>query len=84
MISLDVALGPGDDRFFGTPPSGNILPGHESIEQSGHSNGVWQPPAQGWDVPESIQSASLGNSYDGNMEGGIYWLWDMTWNAADR
>jgi hypothetical protein len=82
-VSL-IALGPGDDRFSGLPPGGEFPRSHESVQQNEHTNGMWQTSVQDWDVTGNVQNTGIDNLYNENMDGGLYWLWDMTWNEVDR
>ncbi|OOQ81968.1 C6 transcription factor [Penicillium brasilianum] len=84
LASLRHALGPGDDRLSAISHGGDFPRAHETVNQSGHPIGMWQPPAQDWNVAENVQTAGVNNFYDENMEGGLYWLWDMTWNGLNR
>lgn len=45
---------------------------------------MWQPTAQDWNVTGNVQNTGIDNLYNENMDGGLYWLWDMTWSELDR
>ena len=77
-------MGPGDDRLFGNPTNGEAPPGHELVANNEDPSGLWQAPAQDWNMSENILGAGDENFFDGNMDGGLYWLWDMTWTGSDR
>jgi len=45
--------------------------------------GVWQMPAEyGWNGT-GISPRGVEDSYR-DIESGLYWLWDMTWNGTGR
>lgn len=76
-----IALGPGDGFSFGTLAGGDVPRYYEAVEQSGPARGMLQVQTQGWDASESTQNTVGSNFYGENLEGGLYWLWDMTWNG---
>jgi hypothetical protein len=45
---------------------------------------MWRPSAQDWGVTGNVQNTGIDNLYHENMDGGLYWLWDMTWNEVER
>lgn len=76
-----IALGPGDGLSFATFQGGDAPRNHEIIEQVRQPRGMSQLHTQEWEVSASAQTP-VGNTFYGeNVDGGLYWLWDMTWNG---
>jgi hypothetical protein len=75
-------MGPGD--FSSSIPTGaDNLPSHELAEPNLQSNGTWQLASEDWNMPGFSRSVAE-DTYQDSVEGGLYWLWDMTWNGDER
>ncbi|KAJ5431381.1 Transcription factor [Penicillium cf. griseofulvum] len=46
-----------------------------------HTGGVWQPAEYDWSM-SGLSREPVENNHQDNVEGGLYWLWDMTWNGV--
>jgi hypothetical protein len=74
------ALGPGD-RSAGIHVGDNLQP-REFVEPGIPAHEVWQLPAEyDWNMP-SLSREPVENDHQDSVEGGLYWLWDMTWNGV--
>jgi hypothetical protein len=77
-----LALGPGD--FSASIPTGaDNLPHHEFAGSYSQSHGSWQLPSDDWSMP-GFSRGAVEDTYQDSIEGGLYWLWDMTWNGDER
>lgn len=76
-------MAPGDDQLLGNLPGGEAPSGQEHVANNGDPNSSWEVPSQAWNMPGNVHSAGAENFFDGNMDGGLYWLWDMTWTGAE-
>lgn len=65
-----------NDRSFNTPVQHCVSP-----EQNVQPN-VWQVPAEYEWNGASISPRVMEDSYHRDVESGLYWLWDMTWNGV--
>ncbi|QKX52984.1 uncharacterized protein TRUGW13939_00055 [Talaromyces rugulosus] len=75
-------LGPGNDGQSSIPTEGPERRGFSEQGMQPHSN---------YQLPAEYDSSMYGGSQDGvhdshmeNIDGGLYWLWDTTWNGIDR
>lgn len=84
LLIFFIALGPGDDQFLGAPPDGNFHRNNESIELHEPSGTMPQMFANNWNVLGDTQATGAENFFDQTIDGGLTWLWDMTWNVHDR
>lgn len=75
------ALGPGD-RFAGIPTGGDNVQLGEFVEPGIQTHESWQLPAEyDWNMP-GLSREPVENNHQDSVEGGLYWLWDMTWNEV--
>ncbi|KAJ5515890.1 hypothetical protein N7527_007450 [Penicillium freii] len=75
------ALGPGD-RSAGIPTGGDNIQLGEFVEPGIQTHEAWQLPAEyDWNMP-GLSREPVENNHQDSVEGGLYWLWDMTWNEV--
>ncbi|KAJ5265590.1 transcriptional regulator family: Fungal Specific TF [Penicillium chrysogenum] len=80
LTSVQYALGPGD-RSAGIHVGDNLQP-REFVEPGIPAHEVWQLPAEyDWNMP-GLSREPVENDHQDSVEGGLYWLWDMTWNGV--
>ncbi|KAJ5813021.1 transcriptional regulator family: Fungal Specific TF [Penicillium robsamsonii] len=79
LTSVQYALGPGDRS--GIPTGGENLQFREFVEPGIQTHEVWQPAEYDWSMP-GLAREPLENTHQDSVEGGLYWLWDMTWNGV--
>jgi hypothetical protein len=80
--SCFLALPLGDDRFLDFRVGRENHPPRDLLQESMRPDDQWQlsAPRDWGDL--GVPSGSIENSTDGIGEGGLYWLWDMSWNGA--
>lgn len=75
------ALGPGD-RSAGIPTGGDNIQLGGFVEPGIQTHESWQLPAEyDWNMP-GLSREPVENNHQDSVEGGLYWLWDMTWNEV--
>lgn len=75
------ALGPGD-RSAGISTIGDNIQLGEFVEPSIQTHEAWQLPAEyDWNMP-GLSREPVESNHQDSVEGGLYWLWDMTWNEV--
>ncbi|KAF7520434.1 hypothetical protein PCG10_009225 [Penicillium crustosum] len=81
LTSVQYALGPGD-RSAGIPTGGDNIQLGEFVEPGIQTHETWQLPAEyDWNMP-GLSREPVENNHQDSVEGGLYWLWDMTWNEV--
>ncbi|KGO67729.1 Transcription factor, fungi [Penicillium italicum] len=81
LTSVQYALVPGD-RSAGIPTGEDNLQFGEFVEPGMQTNESWQLPAEyDWNMP-GLSREPVENNHHDSAEGGLYWLWDMTWNGG--
>ncbi|KAG0153631.1 hypothetical protein PDIDSM_2285 [Penicillium digitatum] len=80
LSSVQYALGPGD-RSAGIATGGDNLQLGDIVEPGMQTHESWQLPAEyDWNMP-GLSWEPVENNHQDSVEGGLYWLWDMTWNG---
>ncbi|XHG03409.1 hypothetical protein AWENTII_006717 [Aspergillus wentii] len=83
LSSFQNVFAPANDRSSYGIPQENRLERTDSGNLNEDPYYAWQMPAQqDWNEPDFSQ-AGLEETYFDSGESGLYWLWDMTWNAPE-
>ncbi|KAJ6001581.1 hypothetical protein N7499_002516 [Penicillium canescens] len=84
LTSVQHVLGTGNDGPSSIPTGTESPARRVYSDQEMLPRGNWQFPAEyDWNIFGGSQELAQDSHMD-NIDGGLCWLWDMTWNGSDR
>ncbi|CAG7960041.1 unnamed protein product [Penicillium salamii] len=80
LTSVQHALGPAELYAY---PSAQAQDAPYQELEMGMQNNILGQPTEDWSM-SGFPRPVAEDTYQDNIEGGLYWLWDMTWNETER